>query len=58
MSPNEPSPSSPEHSAGHEARENEEASSLRGELRSILALYVIGAILPLLIGLIFGPESS
>ncbi len=36
---------------------DQERSSLRRELLAILALYATGVILPLLIGLAFGPES-
>ena len=37
-------------------RASRESAGLRGELRSILALYCLGAILPILLGLTFGPE--
>ncbi len=37
---------------------DQERSSLRRELLAILVLYAIGVVLPLLIGLAFGPESA
>ena len=36
----------------------EERSSLRRELLAILVLYAGGFVLPVLIGLAFGPESA
>lgn len=36
----------------------QERSSLRRELWAILVLYLVGIVLPLLIGLAFGPESG
>lgn len=42
----------------HEPPSEAERSSLRRELLAILMLYVAAAIVPLLIGLMFGPTSA
>ena len=48
---------SEEHTTDREDPHAEERSSLRRELLAILVLYVAATVLPLLIGLAFGPGS-